>query len=577
MKHVIALLVKELGPYKKVLWFYVFLSGVAALVEAFAPIVLGKTVDSAVSRSTLVIVATGALSWFAMRALANGLRTAIMAKGEVIGMEVGERFVNRTILAIVDKPLSHHNDAKQREHADSVMRFRFKLQNAIVNLVFDIFPALVALTFMLSVLTVRSPAIAGALTLSIVATVVFAIRIIPSRIRTLKASNKKQGEAADLAWDAVNNVLTVKSCVNEEFVAQALERKFNETMGVYKTMVRVYARMSFFENFIAVVGTSSAITIALMKLRSGVFTPGDFSAVVSYAFSAFGYVSAVTWQYRSVVEAAASYEDIRAILAIDSEDFVSGEVRDLSGAVALTGVKFGYRKDKAVLEDVSFTVPAGSRVALVGKSGEGKTTIIDLLGRYYEPTSGAITFDGVSATDINLRSLRSQMAYVPQETTLFHETLGYNIRFGKPDATEEEMFRAMRFAKLDAFVADLPEGLATMVGEKGLKLSGGQRQRVSLARAFLRDPKILILDEPTSQLDAETESDIQHSLEELMRGRTTFVIAHRLRTVKDADQILVLDGGRIVESGTHDQLAAKKDGLYLRLLRAQGMVTDSEG
>jgi ABC-type multidrug transport system fused ATPase/permease subunit len=254
-----------------------------------------------------------------------------------------------------------------------------------------------------------------------------------------------------------------------------------------------------------------------------------------------------------------------------SEDFESGREVAIRGDVEFRGVRFRYREDRSALEDIDFSVPAGTFVAIVGESGEGKTTLVDLIGRYWSPQAGAILIDGTDVHDINLRSLRSQMAYVPQDLTLFHESLGENIRFGRPKATDEEVQEAVRLAGLKDFVASLPDGLKTVVGERGLKLSGGERQRVALARAFLRNPRILILDEPTAHLDSKTEAIIHESVHELMPGRTVFVIAHRLRTVSEADVILVLNHGRIVEIGSHNELAAKPESVYVSLLKAQGM------
>jgi ATP-binding cassette subfamily B protein len=272
----------------------------------------------------------------------------------------------------------------------------------------------------------------------------------------------------------------------------------------------------------------------------------------------------------------AVYHDLVKLLDVPSEDMKSGRDVTVRGTVEFRNIRFRYREDRPALEDVSFTVRHGERVALVGESGEGKTTLVDLLGRYYMPQSGEILIDGTPSGDINLRSLRSQMAYVPQELSLLHDTIETNIRLGRLDATKEEIRRAARLAHLTEFIEKLPDGWETKVGERGLKLSGGERQRVALARAFLRDPKILILDEPTSNLDSKTEAFIQESLAELMRGRTTFIIAHRLKTVADADRILVLKDGRIVEQGTHEELLRRPDGAYRALLKAQSSVMPEE-
>jgi ABC-type multidrug transport system fused ATPase/permease subunit len=311
-------------------------------------------------------------------------------------------------------------------------------------------------------------------------------------------------------------------------------------------------------------------------VRAGSLTFGQFSAVSAYTIGVFGYVRWVQWQMRNLTRATATHRDLAKILEEPEEDFLSGQPIDLKGGIEFRNVRYRYREDVPVLEDITFRIAPGERVAVVGESGEGKTTLIDLIGRYHLPQDGAILYDGIDASNVNLSSLREQIGLVPQDLPLLHESLGENIRYGRPNATDEELREAARLASLDAFISALPDGYDTIVGERGLKLSGGQRQRVALARAFLRNPKILILDEPTSNLDSKTEEEIQRSLETLMRGRTTFIIAHRLRTVRDANRILVIKNGRIVEQGRHEELVAK-NGPYAALLRSQtGLVAPDE-
>lgn len=253
------------------------------------------------------------------------------------------------------------------------------------------------------------------------------------------------------------------------------------------------------------------------------------------------------------------------------------EIRDSDGArdfpglereIAFEDVSFGYREDEPVLEGISFTVPRGSVVALVGPSGAGKTTLVDLLGRFFEVTSGRITVDGVDIRNMKIQALRSELGIVSQETVLFHDTVRANIAYGRPDAREEEIVRAAKAANAHGFVSRLRDGYDTVVGERGVELSGGQRQRLAIARAILRDPPILILDEATSALDTESERLVQDAIEHLLEGRTVFVIAHRLSTVQRADQILVLERGRIVERGDHAALL-DNGGLYRRLYELQ--------
>jgi ATP-binding cassette subfamily B protein len=243
-------------------------------------------------------------------------------------------------------------------------------------------------------------------------------------------------------------------------------------------------------------------------------------------------------------------------------------LRVSGGTVRFENVRFCYEPERIILDGLSFEVPAGKMVAIVGPSGAGKSTVSRILLRFYDVAGGRVTIDGQDIRDVTQTSLRAALGVVPQDTVLFNDTILYNIRYGRPEASEEEVREAARMARIDAFVQTLPEGYDTMVGERGLKLSGGEKQRVAIARTILKGPPILLLDEATSALDSHTEKEIQDALDQVSRNRTTVVIAHRLSTIVGADAILVLDAGRLVEQGTHAELLAR-GGLYASLWNRQ--------
>ena len=300
------------------------------------------------------------------------------------------------------------------------------------------------------------------------------------------------------------------------------------------------------------------------RVASGHLGPADLIAFILYAEMVAGPVSTLASLYIEINKAVAAYQRIQAILHAESS-IVSApgafQPEVLAGRIELKGVSFSYDgqhvpapRDSRVLRDLDCTIEPGERVALVGPSGVGKSTLVKLVPRFYDPTDGVLLIDGVDTREMDLERLRSQIAIVPQETHLFGFSLGENIACGRPDASRDEILRAAEMANAHEFIAQFEHGYDTLVGEGGARLSGGQRQRVAIARAFLKDPRILILDEATSALDTHAERKVQSALDRLMRGRTTLIIAHRLSTVVNADKIVVLKGGRILATGTHRSL-----------------------
>lgn len=371
--------------------------------------------------------------------------------------------------------------------------------------------------------------------------------------------------------ETLSAMRVVKSFAREPFETQRFNAGVDEAFRIAMKRTKIRAIFGPFMGLISFVAISIVIWYGGTEVLAGHLSPGQLISFVIYMVLIAGPVVSLSNLYTQTQEALGAAERIFELLDTapdrpDAPDAVP--LPSLEGQIVFDHVSFSYNKDAVVLRDLSMAVQAGQMVALVGPSGAGKTTITGLIPRLFEPTSGHIFIDGYDLQDVQIRSLREQIAIVPQEPALFGGTIHENIAYGRLDATREEIEEAASAANAAEFIARLPQGYGSTVGERGVQLSAGQRQRIAIARAILRNPRILILDEATASLDNESEALVQDALNRLMRGRTTLIIAHRLTTIENADHILVLNHGTIVEEGTHEALLIK-DGLYARLYNRQ--------
>jgi ATP-binding cassette, subfamily B, bacterial len=391
-----------------------------------------------------------------------------------------------------------------------------------------------------------------------------------------KLSKKTQDELAGanvIVEETLQNVQTVKSFTGERFEA----KRYNEAL---RRVVRIALRTANFRGgFISFIifalfgGIVAVMWYGANLVASGEITVGNLLSFVLYTTFIGGSIAGLGDLYGQLQKAVGASERVLEILGEDGEgdDLPEQGLSRLEGGIEFRNVSFSYptRKDVQVIENLNLSINRGEKIALVGHSGAGKSTIIQLLLRFYQPDSGAIFIDGVEAETYKLNNYRKNIGLVPQEVILFGGTIRENIAYGKPEASLDEIREAARKAYALEFVDSFPDGLDTLVGERGVKLSGGQRQRIAIARAILKDPAVLILDEATSSLDAESEFLVQKALDELMKNRTTLIIAHRLATIRKVDKIFVLSGGKIVESGTHLELSQKQEGTYSNLVKLQ--------
>ncbi|WP_137132834.1 ABC transporter ATP-binding protein/permease [Rhizobium sp. FY34] len=406
----------------------------------------------------------------------------------------------------------------------------------------------------------------------------FTVKASDWRIAIRRSMNASDTDANTKAIDSLLNFETVKYFGNEDMEAS----RFDASMARYeKSATQVWTSLgwlNFGQGLIFGLGTTVMMVMSALAVQRGEQTIGDFVFVNALLIQLSVPLNFIGFVYREIRQGLTDIEQMFDLLEVEAEVVDRPDARPLAiqnGSISFKNVHFSYDPERPILKGVSFEVPAGKTVAIVGPSGAGKSTISRLLYRFYDVQSGSVEIDGQDVRDVTQKSLRAVIGMVPQDTVLFNDTIAYNIRYGRLSATEEDMLAAADIAQIGHFITTLPDGFQTMVGERGLKLSGGEKQRVAIARTVLKAPPILILDEATSALDTTTEQEIQDALDLVSKNRTTLVIAHRLSTVINADEIIVLRAGEIAERGTHAALL-EQNGLYASMWNRQREATQAE-
>jgi ABC-type multidrug transport system fused ATPase/permease subunit len=451
-----------------------------------------------------------------------------------------------------------------------------QIQDAVTSVLAEILRGVLTLVIGIGLILYISPKMT-LLMLSVIPVIIVIALIFSKRIRALAKDGQDQlADSGTVVQETLQGISNVKAFANEWYEIKRYNTSINNLVGL---AIRNGRMRGFFVSFLlfSVVG---AIVLVVWYgaglMQQGLLSFGDLTAFVVYTAFVGGTMAGFADLYSQLQKTLGATQRVRELLKENIEDVAvkSGPLLKeykLQGNVSMQHIGFSYpsRPEIQVVKDVSLEVKSGQQIAIVGPSGAGKSTLAALLLRFYEPDKGTIRFDGKDAQSIPLTQLRKQMAFVPQDILLFGGTILENIAYGKPDATRAEIEDAARQANAYEFIKSFPDGFDTVVGERGIKLSGGQRQRVAIARAILKDPVILLLDEATSSLDSESEALVQEALNNLMSNRTSFVIAHRLSTIRNADMIVVLEDGRVKESGTHQELVDIEDGLYKNLNRLQ--------
>ncbi len=501
--------------------------------------------------------------------LSDNLRNAVFEK---VGQDAARRLAARVFRHIHNLSLRFHLERRTGSLSKIVERGTKSIDSMLYFILFNIAPTIIELTAICVIFYFKFGIGLVAATLAMVVVYIsFTRKVTDWRNQLRRDMNEVDNQAIGRAVDSLLNYETVKYFGAEEREA----RRYEEAIAAYaRSAVKNETSLAWLnigQALITATMMGGAMAFTVWGWSQGRFTPGDVVLVNGLLLQLFRPLDMLGWVYRSIKQGLIDMEQMFDLIdtpaeVVDAAGATVLAVRE--GAIRFEDVAFGYEPERIILKGLDLDVPAGTSLAVVGPSGAGKSTLARLLYRFYDPTAGRITIDGQDIAAVTQSSLRGAIGIVPQDTVLFNDTIGYNIGYGRDGATQEEIEGAAKGAAIDGFIAALPNGYDSMVGERGLKLSGGEKQRVAIARTLLKDPPILILDEATSALDSRTEEAIQATLNAASRGRTTIIIAHRLSTIVGADQIVVLDDGKVAERGTHADLL-EKNGLYAELWMRQ--------
>jgi ATP-binding cassette subfamily B protein len=545
----------------------------AKLANVGVPLVMKQVVDGLDPRLQVLAVP---VALFAIYGVLRFSATLFAELRDVVFVRVAQRAIRRVALGVFrhlhSLSLRFHLDRQTGGMTRDIERGTRGISTLLSYLLFSIIPVILEFSLVAAVLIAKFDWRFAAITFGAVTVYIgFTVLITEWRMEIRRRANELDSGANTRAIDSLLNYETVKYFGNEDFEA----RRYDENLRKYEDAATKseasLGLLNIGQSLIIAAALTALMLLAAEGVVSGAFTLGDLVLVNGLLIQLYIPLNFLGMVYREIKQSLLDMDRMFSLLSKNRE------VEDRPGAVPLPSgrldvrfseVDFFYEKQRQILHQVSLEIPAGHRVAVVGHSGSGKSTLARLLFRFYDVSGGKIEINSLDTRDLKQASLRSAIGIVPQDTVLFNDSVLYNIRYGRPEASDEEVFEAARAAHIHDFIESLPKKYETQVGERGLKLSGGEKQRVAIARALLKNPRIMIFDEATSALDSRAEKAIQAELERIAVGRTTLVIAHRLSTVMDADQILVLSHGRIVERGTHQQLLELK-GEYARMWALQ--------
>lgn len=570
---------KHVGEHKGRLTVVFILVLVSSAVEAVGPYIWGKTIDSITQGKTMTLFGETFLQAFGI--LFIYLALLIIQSYADLKKGLESRWVEEVARIsynakgfrhLFKLPLGFHKSSKAGENSDKIGKASRAISAIFSETILSSAPKLVTAVIMFIFVISTNLYMGIVVSIALFGYVYFSIKEIMPTVALQREVNKAYTKVNGIIHDGINNIRAVKDAATEEYEYAKIDKNYKEEgLATWFKLVQIHRHTGAMQNRIKIAVRALVLIISIYMISKGTMTVGEMLAYNTYALMIFGPLSDIINNWKTVQNGIIALEEAETILELPTENYEPKEASPLliEGNIVFNNVSFYYDKEKPVLKNISFNVKQGQTVALVGESGVGKSTLIDLLSAYHFPTEGTIEIDSADIRHIPLKNLRGNIGVVSQEISLFNDTIKNNLSYGSFDKTDDEIKEAARKAHCTDFINTFPEKWEQTVGEKGLKLSVGQKQRVAIARAILKDPKILILDEPTSALDAGSEKIITDSLNVLMKGRTTFIVAHRLSTVRRADMILVFKNGEIVEKGKHAELITLDGGEYRRLHELQ--------
>ncbi|MFQ3210385.1 MAG: ABC-type transport system involved in Fe-S cluster assembly fused permease/ATPase subunit [Colwellia sp.] len=574
-------IIKDIFPYlieyKKRVLFAVGFMILAKVASVGLPFILKYIVDSIdtsqFDQASLLVVPIGLVLAYGLVRLSNVVFGEIR---DVLFGRVTERSIRRISLNVFKHlhklDLEYHLDRRTGGLARDIERGASGINFLMRFMVFNIIPTLLEITMVIGVLLYNySIGFVGISLIAIASYITFSVKTTDWRVKFIREANKADSSSNNHAIDSLLNYETTKYFSNEDFEANRYDKDL-ETWEIAKRKNRLSLfALNSGQAFIIAIAITSMMMLAAYKVTEGEMTLGDFVLINAFIMQIFLPLNFLGFVYREIKGSLANIEQLFSLMSIkpkvaDSDDAEALNIT--SGRIDFNNISFSYNEKRKIINNINFSVNPGEKVAIVGPSGHGKSTLMKLLFRFYDVNDGSISIDGQDIKKLTLTSLRRAIGVVPQDTVLFNESIFENIRYGNPLASDDEVYKAIKLAHLDEFIKLLPEGVKTVVGERGLKLSGGEKQRVAIARTIIKNPPILIFDEATSSLDSHSEQAILAAFRNISKNSTSLVIAHRLSTIVDADRIIFIDKGAVAEEGSHSMLL-EKNGLYAALWEAQ--------